>query len=99
KVSEDYLDIYLKELAKLEDAACDELLDAGGDVTLLTEEETQAWREETGPAVREAWASDVASVNPDVDANAFFETYQQTIDTYAADSDYETAMERCAARS
>ena len=40
EVSESYLDDYLTRLGELEVAACDELLDAGGDVTLLPESET-----------------------------------------------------------
>ena len=98
EVSEDYMDQYLENLAELEVAACDELLEAGGDVTLLDESETRAWQEEAGPAIREVWARDVSSSKPDADTDAFFEDYTSTLEEYEAESDYESAMKRCAER-
>lgn len=97
-VSEGYLDRYLESLAELEVKACDELLDAGGDVTILDEADTAEWRDEAGPAIREVWAKDVAASNPDVDTDAFFEDYTSTLEQYEADSEYESAMKRCAER-
>ena len=98
EVSAGYLDDYLARLDKVEQAACDELLDAGGDVTLLPESETRAWAEQTGPQIQNQWAEAVASSAGGADAEAFYEAYSSTLESYEAESDYESAMERCAER-
>lgn len=98
EVSDSYMDDYLANLAELEVAACDELLEAGGDVTILEESETDSWRQEAGPAIQEIWAEDVKASKPDVDTDAFFEAYTSTLEEYEAESDYESAMKRCAER-
>jgi TRAP-type C4-dicarboxylate transport system substrate-binding protein len=98
KVSEDYLDDYLARLGDLEVAACDELLEAGGDVTLLPESETQDWAEKAGPQIRNKWAKAVESSAGGADADAFFEEYTSMLESYEAESDYESAMKRCDAQ-
>lgn len=98
EVSENYLEEYLARLGELEVAACDELLEAGGDITLLPESETQAWAEEVGPQIRDQWAEAVANSAGGVDADDFYEDYTSTLESYEADSDYESAMQRCAAQ-
>lgn len=98
QVSEGYLETYLAELDKLEKAACDELLDAGGSVTLLDESETADWESEAGPQIRQIWADDVTSSKPDADTDAFYDAYTSTLEEYESQSDYESAMKRCAER-
>lgn len=98
EASEGYMETYLENLADLEVAACDELLEAGGDVTLLEESDTADWEAEAGPAIQDIWANDVQAVNPDVDTDAFFEEYTSLLEEYEADSDYTPALERCAER-
>lgn len=96
--SEDYMDKYLANLDELEVAACDELLEAGGDVTILDEADTASWRDEAGPAIREIWTNDVKASTPDADTDAFFDDYTSTLEQYESESDYESAMKRCADR-
>jgi TRAP-type transport system periplasmic protein len=96
RVSEDYLETYLAELNKLEAAACDELLQAGGDVTILDEADTAAWRERAGSQIRQIWADDVTSSKPDVDPDAFYGAYTSALERHEARSDYQSAMKRCA---
>jgi len=98
EASEGYMDMYLENLAELEVASCDELLEAGGDVTLLEDSETAAWQKEAGPAIQEIWANDVRATKPDADTEAFFEAYTSTLEQYEAESEYVPAMERCADR-
>ena len=98
EVSEGYLDQYLESLAELEVKSCDELLDAGGDVTILDEAATSDWRAKAGPAIQQIWAKDVAASNPEADTDAFYEAYTGALEQYEADSDYESAMKQCAAR-
>lgn len=97
EVSEKYLDTYLGNLAELEDAACDELLDAGGDVTLLDEADTEQWRDEAGAAIEETWADDVTAATEE-DPDAFYEAYTDALERHESDSDYRPAIERCADR-
>lgn len=97
-VSADYLEDYLAQLAKVEEAACDELLDAGGDVTLLPESETRAWADEVGPAIRDQWADAVTSSAGGADADAFYEQYIDTLESHETDSEYTSSMQRCAER-
>lgn len=98
KVSETYLEEYLDILAEVEDAACDELLKAGGDVTLLPESETRAWAEEVGPKIRQEWADKAAKAAGGADPNAFYDEYIRVLREYEAKSEYESAMRRCADR-
>lgn len=93
-----YLDEYLKEVDKLEVAACDELLEAGGDVTLLDESATTDWASKAGPAIQKIWTEDVKASQPDADSDAFYNAYTSAIEEHEAGSEYESAMKRCAAR-
>jgi len=97
EVSEGYLDNYLENLGELEVTACDKLLAAGGDVTILDESQTADWRNEAGPAIREIWANDVAASSPDVDTDEFFDAYTTILEQHESESDFESAMKRCAA--
>lgn len=97
KVSEKYLGIYLDNLAKLEKTACDELLEAGGDVTLLDEAQTEQWQEEAGPEIEDIWADDVRAAT-DADPEAFYDAYTDALDKHESESDYRPAIERCADR-
>lgn len=97
-VSEGYLDQYLKALQDLEVAACDELLKAGGDITIFDESDTADWASKAGPAIQEIWAEDVKASHPDVDTESFYDAYTTAIEEYEAESDYQSAMKRCAER-
>lgn len=98
EVSDGYLDLYLEALGEMEVAACDELLEAGGEVTIFDKSVTADWADEAGPAIRAIWAKDVKATNPDVDTDAFFSAYETAIEEQQAQSDYQSAMARCAAR-
>ncbi|MGH3359444.1 MAG: C4-dicarboxylate TRAP transporter substrate-binding protein [Nocardioidaceae bacterium] len=98
EVSEQYLDQYLASLGKLETAACDELLEAGGDVSLLEDSEVDGWKQQAGPDVKEIWADDVRSANPEADPDAFYEAYTAALEEHEKESSYRPAIERCAER-
>lgn len=98
QATENYVQSYLAALEEQEVAACDKLLEAGGKVTLLDESETVKWSSEAVPQIRQLWAQHVASSKPDVDTDAFYDAYTSALAQYEADSDYVSAMERCAAR-
>ena len=98
EISDGYLDLYLAALGDMEVAACDELLDAGGKVTIFDDSVTEDWADEAGPAIRKIWANDVKATNPNVDTDAFFSDYEAAIEDQEGKSDYQSAMARCAAR-
>ncbi|MHA7140407.1 C4-dicarboxylate TRAP transporter substrate-binding protein [Arthrobacter sp. Sr33] len=96
EASADYTEIYIEALAEQETAACEELIDAGGTVTILTDEQTADWEAEAKPAVLEQWMDD-ASSNSDADPQAFYDAYTAVLSELEADATYEPALQRCAA--
>lgn len=98
EVSDGYLDTYLETLAEHENAACDKLLDAGGTITILDEDEAADWADRTQDAVKASWAKQVESSGSGVDADEFYNAYMGALETYEADATYEPALQRCAAR-
>ncbi len=98
QATENYIQTYLTALEEQEVAACNQLLEAGGNVTLLEASETEAWSTEAVPQIRQLWAQHVASSKPDVDTDAFYEAYTSALGRYEAESSYVSAMARCAAK-
>ena len=97
-VSKEHPASYMEYLAEMEDESCGALLQADGDVTLLPESDTQAWRAAAGPKIRDIWANDVKKANPQADSNAFYDAYLASIQEYETGSTYVEPMQRCAAR-
>jgi TRAP-type C4-dicarboxylate transport system substrate-binding protein len=91
--SSGYLDTYLEVLFDQETAACEELLSAGGTVTLLSESETSDWAADAKPAVKKIWLENASSAS---DADAFYDTYSEVLAGYEADAKYVPAIQRCA---
>ncbi|TDW30072.1 C4-dicarboxylate TRAP transporter substrate-binding protein [Cryobacterium psychrophilum] len=96
--SEDYLDMYLEVLVQHEDAACTKLLDAGGTITTLDQNEADDWSEQVSPAIKTAWESNVENSGSTGDPSAFYDEYTAEVKKYEAESTYEPALQRCAAR-
>lgn len=96
--SEDYLDIYMEVLMAHEDAACTKLLDADGTITVLDQNEADEWSQQVSPAIKAAWESNVKSSGSTGDASAFYDEYAAVVKKYEAESTYEPALQRCAAR-
>lgn len=80
-----------------EDAACSEILDSGGSVTIFSEEETQKWADAIGDSPRQDWVDQAAAAGADGDA--MYSEYEGYFNE-AADgeyADYESGMARCVA--
>jgi TRAP-type C4-dicarboxylate transport system substrate-binding protein len=91
------VDTSFKLLTEAEDAACDEITSAGGQVTLLPEDEVSAWKSMVGDSVVEAWrtAATKAGVAEEA-ANDFYDKYISTLDKLDSESEYQDGMARCA---
>lgn len=87
-------------LAEAEDAACEAIKAAGGQVTVLGDDVVAEWRDLVGDSVVDQWRG--AAVDAGVDeatATEFYEEYIAALEAHDADSDYEDGMARCASGS
>lgn len=96
EVSAEQREFYAEFLEQEEAEACEQLLAAGGTPIILSTEETQAWRDKAGPEIRAIWKEDVASANPEADADAFYEAYVDAMAREEEGSTYVEPLKRCA---
>ncbi len=89
------------DIPELEDGFCDELLAAGGSVTILPDAEVAAWRDDVIEGIAASWVSDIAAVSglSEADVQAFHDNYMEAVERFQAESTYESGLQRCAARS
>lgn len=81
-----------------EDAACTEILESGGSVTIFPPEETERWAEALGDAPLEGYLEGAAEAG--ADGQEIHDTYEAAFDRAAAEDfpDYASGMERCVAQ-
>ena len=81
-------------------AACDAFLEAGGSVTVFSESEVAAWRDDVLPGLLEEWTDQVVqSTGVDrTEAEAFYQTYTSTLESNVASSEHVPDAEACASR-
>jgi TRAP-type C4-dicarboxylate transport system substrate-binding protein len=90
----------LPNLQSQDEAACDEVLEAGGVVNRLSDEEIEEWRELAGESIIELWRSQAMDAGVAEDVIDEFETgYLNTIERYEDESDYVDGLTLCAERS
>lgn len=82
-----------------EDAACDEILAAGGSASVFSEAETEQWRRAIGDSMLNDWTGRAEDAGVDDPAAM----YEQFTDLYheaetGEFADYQSGIERCAAR-
>lgn len=94
-VNEKYLAMYMEELQKHEDEACEKLKSSGGDIVRLADDEVESWAAATKQDAIDAWADSVNKSNSNVDAEAFLADYTKAIEDAEQDSSYVSIMERC----
>lgn len=100
EVGDEFYDQALQILMDVEEAACDTLLEAGGGVTVLPEEQSAAWREDIGDSLWELWRSDAASSGASEEQiSSVQQAWRENTEKYAAQSEYESGLDRCAERS
>lgn len=93
--SSNYLEMYMGVLNSREEEACEELRSANGTITVLPDDEVEAWSEEAFPVVLDSWKQNVERSGAGADADAYFEEYTTLIEQYEAESSYEPALHRC----
>lgn len=83
-----------------DEAACDTLLDAGGSVVVVPDDEVEQWREEVQDTVLDSWVSDAVSAGLDEDTvRDFYDTFVETVQGYEDEVDYVDGLRTCAERS
>lgn len=93
EVVAEFADHYFDNLAAGEDAACDAVLEAGGDVTVWSDRETDRWAELVGDAPLDQWRSTASATGADIET--FYQDYR---DALANADESPSGMARCAAR-
>ena len=93
----EYREFALDDLTKAEDTACETLYEAGGAVTVLPEEEQEAWAESALPVVTESWMEAVTSAGGDEGtAEATLDSFKSIVEEESAGSDHVLGTVRCA---
>ncbi|MGE3288616.1 MAG: TRAP transporter substrate-binding protein DctP [Pseudonocardia sp.] len=99
EVSEEFYVVGPRLLTDLEAESCDGLLAAGGGVTRLPEDQTQAWVAQIGDSLWEKWRADARkTVAPDVVAS-LEERYRAVTAELLPRSTYTSGLELCRART
>lgn len=86
-------DRYFENLAAGEDAACDAVLEAGGEVVVWSDKDIDAWADLVGDAPLDQWKSTAAGTGADIDA-----LYDDYRDALAGATESPSGMARCAGR-
>lgn len=95
-----YVDHALDLLAQEEETRCDEFIDGGGTPNVLSDEDIAQWESEVGDSVIDRWRSDAIDTGLSEDVvDDFFQTYQETLERYEADSSYTPGLRACAERA
>jgi TRAP-type transport system periplasmic protein len=95
EVFSEFPEHYLETYSGVEDEVCEALIEAGGGVNIWDESETQRWEDAVGDSVLNDWRDTVSGAG--LDADAFWSDFQAALDANQRD-DFESGMERCAAR-
>lgn len=98
EVSEGYLDNYLDVVAEAQEAACTEILEGGGNITVFDWSDMKGFASETRAAVLDVWKSDVQNNAPGVDSDSFFSTYEDALIKHGDSDDVQSVTALCAAR-
>ncbi|MPZ60619.1 MAG: hypothetical protein GEU93_04840 [Propionibacteriales bacterium] len=100
EVTDDFYDEAIKIAEDAEASACDAVLEAGGGVTTLPDDQVQAWVDDIGDSLWEAWRSDAASSGAsEEDIASVEEDYRALNEQFAAESTYTPGAETCVERT
>lgn len=95
-----YYDEAMSLLSASEQSACERAQEAGVNVTAFSDEEVSEWKEIAQQKVIDGWKTDVEAAGTSAEAaQAFYDEYVATVEQYAAESDYVSGMQQCAAGS
>lgn len=95
EVSDELMDEAVWDIyAEVEDDVCDAIADAGGQATVFSDDDVDAWQDLLGPDVIDGWLDDVAA--PRDTAERFLDEYRDALEVHAQDSDFDSGVRRCA---
>lgn len=96
EVSEEAQSQAVEYLAEVEMEVCQQLLDAGIEVSTLDEEVVEQWREDS-PDFEAEWLE--AREAEGLPATEFYERYRELLQQYEDEGEYEIGVRRCAQQS
>lgn len=96
EVSAEYQDTVAQYLAETEDEVCQTILDAGGTVTVLPDEDIDRIRAAVGDSIVQDWVETAEARG--VDAEDFLAEYTEKLAMYEEQVDYVSGVNRCADR-
>lgn len=96
EVSDEYQDTVSRFLSQTEDEVCQVILDAGGSVSVLPDEDIAQIRAAVGDSIIEDWVRTVEARG--VDAQAFLAEYTEKLAMYEQQVSYVSGVRRCAER-
>lgn len=96
EVSAEALDRSIQLLKETETEVCTTILDGGGTVSMLPDEDISRWEDQVASQLREQWISDHAGTS--VPAEEFLNTYENLVETYEAEVEYVPGVQDCAAQ-
>lgn len=95
EVSEELLDEAVWDIyAEVEDAVCDAIIEAGGEVTVFADDDVAAWQEQLGPEFVDEWLDNVATDRES--AEQFLDNYRTALEVHSEDADFDSGVRRCA---
>lgn len=97
EVGHEALGVSIERLLDAGEAACDELLDAGAQISILDEAEREEWSSVVRDDLIDDWIE--ARDADGHDGQGFFDNYMAALESHASASDYSTPVEGCAERS
>lgn len=93
EVSAEALDESIRLLVEVEDEVCQTILDAGGTVGVLPDEDIEEWRSQVADQLRQQWLDDHADVEG---AEEFLQAYVDAVAEWEEQTDYTPGVRRCA---
>lgn len=90
ELSEEYYDIYVEQANQLERETCEATNEAGVELSIMPESETQAWEEQVRDDIYAEWVGLAGE-----EAESFYEDFTAAYDEAAASSDYESLYPQC----
>jgi TRAP-type C4-dicarboxylate transport system substrate-binding protein len=100
EVSRDYMDHAITQLAVTEVAACDDLIENGGSLTIWSDEQIASLQSAMGTSAMDRWVEAAIETGvSEADASAFIDAYLASYETAMQTSSYKDVLADCAARA
>jgi TRAP-type transport system periplasmic protein len=101
ELNNEYPAASIEEIPQIEEESCDALLEAGGSVTRIPDDEVQAWRDQVEEQVVSEWVAETAQLSglSEDEVRTFLDNYIAAVERAEAESEYVNGLILCAERS